>query len=70
MKRTLEAWTVVCVTESASAALSLAQTSISEVLRWTSATVDQARSWTSVANKTANAYATRLVAANTEFALK
>ena len=69
MKRTLDAWTMVCVAESASAAVMLAQSSITEVLRLTSATVDQARSWASVANNSANAYAAKLIAAATEFGL-
>jgi hypothetical protein len=69
MKRTLDMWSVVCVTESANAALMLAQSSISEVLRLTSATVDQACSWAAIANHSANTYASRLVAAATEFGL-
>jgi hypothetical protein len=69
MKRTLDAWTAVCVAESASAAMMLAQSSINEVVRLASATVDQACSWASIANHSANAYAARLVAAATEFGL-
>jgi hypothetical protein len=70
MKRAVDSWSVACVTESAGVAWTLAQVRIAEVLHWTSATVDQACSWASVANESANAYAARLVAAATEFGLK
>jgi hypothetical protein len=66
MKRALDSWSVVCAAESASVAWTLAQVRITEVLHWTTATVEQARSWASVANDSANAYATRLVAAASE----
>lgn len=64
MKRTLDSWNVVCAEENAGA-WTIAQARLAEVLHWTSATVDQARSWASVANDSANAYAARLVSAAT-----
>jgi hypothetical protein len=66
MKRALESWTVVCVAESAAVAWTLAQVRIAEAMHWTTATVEQARSWASVANDSANDYAARLVAAAAE----
>ena len=63
MKQAIDSWNVACVAESAGSALTLAQARLAEVLHWTSATVDQARSWAAVANDSANAYAARLVAA-------
>ena len=66
MKQAMDSWNVVCVAESANSALTLAQARLAEILHWTSATVDQACSWASVANVSANAYAARLVAAAAE----
>jgi hypothetical protein len=63
MKRAMNSWNVACTTNSVSGALTLAQTQLAEVLHWTSATIDEARSWAAVANDSANAYAARLIAA-------
>lgn len=63
MKRAMNSWSVTCAARGASDALAFAQTRLAEVVHWTSATVDQARSWAAVANDSANAYAARLVAA-------
>jgi|GEM_PF-2063148 hypothetical protein len=70
MKRALDSWAVTCVSQSASVVWAHAQTGINEALRWTSATVEQARSWALVANNAANVYAARLVAAHIASAVK
>ena len=63
MKRTLNSWNAACMKEGTGEAWTLAQTRLAEVLRWSSATVEQARCWAAIANDSANAYAERLVAA-------